>query len=154
MVDKKKLLISFSGGRTSAYMTWWLQNIWKDRINYDIKVVFANTGKEREETLQFIRQCDRYFGFKTIWIEAITNPLFGKGVTAKVIDFKSASRNGEPFEASIAKHGIPNQNSPHCSRELKKNAINSYRREIKWSKCEVAIGIRNDEVDRMNPNFR
>lgn len=62
---KKKLVISFSGGRTSAYMTKMLLDS-LDRSIYDIAVVFANTGKEREETLDFVHECDIRFGFDTI----------------------------------------------------------------------------------------
>lgn len=150
----KKLLISFSGGRTSAYMTWWLLNIWKDRGDYEMVVIFANTGREREETLQFVDDCDTNFGFKTIWIESEMHE-YGTGATAKVIDFNSASRNGEPFEGVIKKHGIPNQNAPHCPKELKRNPIRSYaKNELNWKKYFTAIGIRTDEVDRMNANFR
>jgi len=147
---KPKILISFSGGRTSAYMTWWMQNIWKDRDKYEMIVVFANTGKEREETLEFVRECDRYFGFKTVWIETIVNPINGEGVTAKVVDFNSASRNGEPFEECIKKHGIPNQSFPHCTRVLKAAPIKSYARSIGWKKYFTAIGIRKDEPQRLN----
>ena len=118
---KEKLLISFSGGRTSAYMTWWLLNYKRDL--YEMLVVFANTGKEREETLEFVRDCDNYFGFNTVWIEAVTNPKNTYGVTAKVVNFESADRKGTPFEEVIKKHGLPNQHMPHCSRQMKKEAI-------------------------------
>jgi len=147
-MDKPKLLISFSGGRTSALMTYWLLNSWKD--THEMIVVFANTGKEREETLEFIHRCDEHFRFNVIWIEAITNPIHGQGITAKVLNFKSASRNGEPFEAMIAKHGIPNQNTPHCSRELKGHAIRAYARAIGWKDYQTAIGIRKDEPKRLD----
>ena len=49
---KQKLLVSFSGGETSAFMAQWL---WKHKQDeYDMIFVFANTGQENEETLQII----------------------------------------------------------------------------------------------------
>lgn len=145
---KKKLLISFSGGRTSAFMTKYILENKAD--DYDTIVVFANTGKEREETLEFVRDCDLYFGFNTVWIEAVTNPVHKKGVTAKVVSFDTASRAGEPFEAMIQKHGIPNPAEPHCTRELKKYAIRAYARSIGWKDYKTAIGIRIDEAGRVS----
>ncbi|WP_300601996.1 phosphoadenosine phosphosulfate reductase family protein [Niabella sp.] len=145
---KDKLLISFSGGRTSAFMTWWLLQNMKDK--FEMMVVFANTGKEREETLRFVERCDKKFGFNLTWIEAVTHYETGKGVTAKVVNFHTASRNGEPFEAFIRKHGIPNMGAPKCSRELKGYAIRAYARSCGWKGYYTAIGIRADETHRIN----
>ena len=146
-MELPKLLISFSGGRTSAYMTKLLLD--KYQAVYDMIVVFANTGKEREETLEFIKKCDDIFHFNTIWVEAITNPERGKGTRAKIVNYDTASRNGEPFEAMIAKHGMPSIASPHCTRELKRYTIQSYAKSIGWKKYQTAIGIRVDEIDRV-----
>ena len=55
------------------------QLIEKYKDKRDIHVVFANTGKEREETLLFVHQCDVHFGFNTVWVETEINPEFGKG---------------------------------------------------------------------------
>lgn len=60
----KKLLISFSGGETSAYMTYSLLEQFKDW--YDIQVVFANTGEENEATLDFVNRCDKELGFNVV----------------------------------------------------------------------------------------
>lgn len=151
MNQKEKILISFSGGRTSAYMTYWMLNEWVERDKYDMVVVFANTGKEREETLEFIRLCDLHFGFNTVWIEVTINPVFGKGCDFKIVDFEKCSRNGEPFEEVIAKHGIPNSNFPHCSRELKKYPIQKYINSLGWKDYSIALGIRIDEPKRTAP---
>lgn len=145
---KDKLLISFSGGRTSAFMTRWLLQNMKDK--FDMLVVFANTGKEREETLRFVDECDTRFELDLVWIEAVTHYEKGKGVSARVVDYNSASRNGEPFEAFIKKHGIPNIGAPKCSRELKACAIRAYARSIGWKRYYTAIGIRADEKQRIN----
>lgn len=149
---KNKLLISFSGGKTSAYMTWWILNKWADRDNWEILVVFANTGKEREETLEFVNNCDKYFGFNTVWLEGVYNKIHGVGTRAKIVEFITASRNGEPFDAMMQKHGIPNRNAPFCSKELKRHVIKAYAKHIGWNKYFTAIGIRVDEIDRMSEN--
>jgi 3'-phosphoadenosine 5'-phosphosulfate sulfotransferase (PAPS reductase)/FAD synthetase len=133
-------------------MTKWILDNWSDK--YEIIVVFANTGKERPETLDFIEKCDKQFRFHCIWVEAITNPKHGKGIRAKVVDYITASRDGEPFEAMIAKHGIPNVRNPHCTRELKLYTMQSYVRSIGWKKWYTAIGIRIDEIDRISLNAK
>jgi len=149
--EKEKLLLSFSGGETSAYMTQWCLKNWQDK--YDMEVVFANTGEENEETLEFVKKCDEILGFNTTWVESVVHHGQRKQSTHKVVDFESASRDGEPFEEVIKKYTIPNQASPHCTRELKTNPIKSYiKQEVGWDSFYTAIGIRKDEVDRMSAN--
>ncbi|MFT4168513.1 MAG: phosphoadenosine phosphosulfate reductase family protein [Dysgonomonas sp.] len=149
---KRKLLVSFSGGHTSAFMTkWCIDNL---SNQYEIVVVFANTGKEREETLQFVNECDKRFNFNTVWVEAVVNPEKRKATTFKVVSFKSASRNGEPFESVIKKYGIPNVKFLHCTRELKERPIHKYIRSLGWINYYTAIGIRVDEIDRVNRNYK
>lgn len=149
---KKKLLVSFSGGETSAYMAQWLWNHKQDE--YEMIFVFANTGQENNETLFFIKQCEEYFGFPVVWIEAkvFHNQRKGNGFTK--VSFETVSREGEPFEQIIKKHGIPNTSTPHCTRELKQTPIKSYAKSLGWKKYFTAIGIREDEIDRMNSNWR
>ncbi len=148
MSKKLTLVISFSGGRTSGYLTKRLleqKNKWKDII-----VIFANTGQEHEKTLEFINNCDKYFGFNTVWLEAVPHPGEKKGSTAKIVNFKTASRNGEPFERVIEKYGIPWSKAGHCTRELKENPIKNYLKERGLDKSNrvMAIGIRADEAHR------
>jgi len=152
-IEKKKLLISFSGGRTSAYMTWWLLNEWEDRFNWEIIVVFANTGKEVEGTLFFVDECAAEWGIDIIWVEAIASDK-GKGwaVNHNIVTYETASRNGEPFELMISKLGIPRTDEPFCSKQLKQLAIESYLKSINWKGYYVAIGLRFDEPSRINEN--
>lgn len=167
---KTKLLISFSGGETSAYMAQWLWN--NKRDEFDMIFVFANTDEENEATLQFVEKCSQLFGFPVVWVEAVPRvKLFGAivemcsqvfnlswmggriGTTHKIVNFNTASRNGEPFEKVIQKFGIPNMATPHCTRELKQRPINSYAKSIGWKKYYTAIGIREDEIDRVNSKW-
>jgi len=147
---KPRLAISFSGGRTSAVMTkLCLEKYGK---THDIIVTFANTGCEHPNTLQFIKDCDDNFGFGTVWLEAVVNPEQGKGITAKVVTFETASRNGEPFEAAIAKYGIPGPSHPQCTSRLKTEVMYDYLRSRGWKKGSyvTAIGIRADEPRRIS----
>jgi len=103
-MSKKVMQISFSGGRTSGFMTKWLIDNKSDE--YDFIVTFANTGLEDERTLDFVNNCDKYFGFNTVWLEADVKHGERKGTQFKVVTYESASRNGEPFEEVIKKYGI------------------------------------------------
>ncbi len=143
----KPLVISFSGGRTSALMTFLL--LAKYVGQREILVIFANTGKEREGTLEFINNCDLHFRFNTVWVESVAHIGEKKSSTFKVVEFKTANRSGVPFEGMIEKYGIPNINFPHCSRELKANPVKSYIKSLGWSDYEIALGMRYDEPKRL-----
>jgi hypothetical protein len=129
-------------------MTRLLLQRYSDR--YDFVVVFANTGEENEQTLEFVAECDARWGWNVVWLEADVHLGEKKGSTHRIVSFATAAREGEPFERVIQKYGIPNKAYPHCTRELKENPIRSYLRSIGWEAGDhhIAIGIRSDEPDR------
>lgn len=149
-MNKRKMRVSFSGGRSSAMM---LDILLRDyAAEYDMAFTFANTGQEHPKTLDFIHKCDKHFGLNLVWLEAQINGP-GVGTTHRIVTYETASRNGEPFEAYIKKHGIPNQKYPQCTTRLKTEPMDHYTKEVLgWKQGEywTAIGIRADEMDRMN----
>lgn len=149
MNEKPKLAISFSGGRTSAVMTKLC--VEKFSETHDIAITFANTGCEHENTLKFVDQCDKNFGWNVVWVEAVTNPIKGQGTRHKIVTYETASRDGKPFEDYIKKEGLTGPSNPGCTNRLKELPINSYlKRDLGWSGYWTAIGIRADEMDRVS----
>lgn len=149
----KRLLISFSGGETSAFMARWILGNADVRREYsDIRVIFANTGQEHEKTLEFVERCDKSFGLGVEWVESVVHHGERKSPSGKRVNFGSASRNGEPFEEVIRKYGIPNSSYKGCTRDLKLSPMRSYLEETGWESGSyfTAIGIRADEIDRMS----
>ena len=147
------LLISFSGGETSAYMTKWIMENWRERYS-KILVVFANTGQENEQTLEFVKKCDEHFNFGSVWVEAVQFHGERRSSGFKTVSFETAARDGAPFEDAITKYGIPNQKFKDCTRNLKQKPIEAYAKSRGWANgtYDLAIGIRADEVDRMSMN--
>jgi hypothetical protein len=147
---EKPIVVSFSGGRTSAYMAKYLLDKYSEK---NFILIFANTGKERDETLDFINDCDLIWKFNTIWLEADISSKKGYWGTFKEVNYKKASRNGEPFEKMIKKYGLPNLKNPHCTRDLKLTVIKKYLQSIGLNSNKdyyTAIGIRADESHRIN----
>lgn len=147
---KRDIVISFSGGRTSAFMAVFCKEYYKDD---NVLVIFANTGKEREETLEFVDKCDKHFNLGVVWLEANVTPEKGKGTDYTQVTFETASRNGEPFKEVIKKYGLPSKLYRHCTRELKETPLRKYANKYfghkKWN---IALGIRVDEPHRINRN--
>lgn len=148
-MEKQKMLVSVSGGMTSGYMAYLMRD-----TGFDLEFVFANTGFEHEETLVFVDRMAGEFGIEITWLEAVVHQE-RKACTHKVVDFFTASRNGEPFEAVMRKYGLCNTSYPHCNRELKLHPIHDYAKSVLgWKKGEyqTAIGIRTDEAGRRANN--
>lgn len=145
---KQKLIINFSGSRASAFMTHWLLKNRSDE--FEMKIIYTNTGKERKETLDFIQECSNHFGWNVIWIEADPNIDRNLGNLTRIVDYATASRKGEPFEQLIQKFGIPNAAAPLCSRELKAYPIKFFAKSIGWSKYYTAIAIKSNDSHSIN----
>ena len=143
-----KTVLSFSGGRTSAYM---LRQVLDHNDDLsDLLVLFANTGKEHPATLEFVRECAERWAAPITWLEYRDNE---QGFA--VVDFDTCSRDGEPFEAVIRKRKyLPNPVTRFCTVELKIRTMHRYLKSIGWTNDEgewdQMVGIRADEQRRVS----
>jgi 3'-phosphoadenosine 5'-phosphosulfate sulfotransferase (PAPS reductase)/FAD synthetase len=140
--------ISFSGGRTSAYMLWRVLEAHKMSLPEEAIVCFANTGKEDEATLRFVRDCSTNWRVPIVWIEY--QEAENTADRWRLVDFETASRNGEPFEALIrTRNYLPNPVARFCTVELKVRAIHRFLKSIGWTEWDSMLGIRADEPRRL-----
>ena len=123
-----------------------------DGLPPEARVLFANTGKEEEATLRFVRECSQRWAVPITWLEYVQGGF-------KVASFNTAARVGEPYEAVIEQRGgyLPNRVARYCSSELKTRTMHRYLRSIGWTEWDTFIGIRADEPRRVakfraNPN--
>ena len=123
----------------------------------NVRVMFANTGKEREATLDFIQACSEHFGVEVTWVEYRHRPGAAGGAqdprhTHAVVDYDTAARAGEPYAAVIEAKGIlPNVAMRFCTTELKVRPIQWYMhraRGIARADFVNVLGIRFDERRR------
>ena len=139
-------VISFSGGRTSAYMLWRVIQE-NNGLPPEAKVCFANTGKEEEATLKFVNDCSVNWGVPVTWIEYVSHEE--ADLRFKEVTYETASRNGEPFEEVIRHYGkLPNPINKSCTAELKIRAVARYLKSIGWDEWVSMVGIRFDEQRR------
>jgi 3'-phosphoadenosine 5'-phosphosulfate sulfotransferase (PAPS reductase)/FAD synthetase len=145
--------ISFSGGRTSAYMLWRVLQSNGGKLPDEAVVCFANTGKEDEATLKFVHDCATNWNVPIVWLEY--QDAEETKDRWKEVTFETASRNGEPFEAVIRKKNyLPNPVTRFCTIEMKIRPIANYL--FSKGMCENRsqgehmswVGIRADEPRR------
>lgn len=112
-------------------------------------VIFANTGKEHEGTLEFVERVSQELVSTgrqaVVWLEYNPDTKF------KVTNFAQASRQGEPFSALIEKKKmLPNSMIRFCTIELKIKTIEAYLMAQGYEKAdiEMVLGIRYDEPRR------
>lgn len=140
-------VISFSGGRTSAYMLWRILKAHGGALPNDVLVCFANTGREMPATLDFVRDCSAAWNVPIRWIEFRQRRADG----FEEVSHNSASRAGEPFAALLAQQSaLPNPVQRSCTQELKIRTIKRFiLAERGWQRWTNVVGLRADEPGRV-----
>lgn len=159
-------VVSFSGGRTSAYLVWFILKLiasgwWAKNIGGKVYFIFMDTGAEHPKTYEFIKKCVEYFGIELICLQGDFEQPVGVGHTYKVVDIsdlKFDPING-PFGRMMNKYGVPTIASAWCTSRMKEETHDKYCDDrfgagnyITW------LGIRADEPRRLkigkNSNLR
>ncbi len=117
-------VISFSGGRTSAYM---LRRILDEGLRPDVHVVFADTGKERQETYQFLRAVGQQWNVTIVTVE----------------------RPGQFTQLITDRRFIPHPLARFCTSELKVRPMRDWCLAKGWTHWTNVVGIRADEPRRV-----
>lgn len=137
-------VISFSGGRSSAFMLHSIIEAHGGNLPDCLKVIFCNTGKEMPQTLDFVRDCGVNWGVDITWLEL---DIVDNKYETKEVNFETASRKGEPFDLlTTKKNYLPNMIARFCTSELKVLRINQYMGDKEFSHV---VGIRADEPRRV-----
>lgn len=151
--------ISLSGGRTSAAMLFMTLEA-NGGLPEGSHVVFANTGKEMPQTLDFVRDIEEAWGIPITWLELgdyVQDGVYKSGdkeglprwrAETRVVSYETASRNGEPFRRLCERRKyLPNIMSRFCTAELKVRRIRDFlnAQGDDWTQF---IGIRADEPRR------
>jgi 3'-phosphoadenosine 5'-phosphosulfate sulfotransferase (PAPS reductase)/FAD synthetase len=169
-----KKIVSFSGGQTSGYM---LRKLIDSNAQFDKEfgVIFENTGKEHDATLDFVHTVETKWGVPVIWLEytrvpaaSILPELVPEGIKRKnllraagrgddahwyqVVNYETAARDNQangPFDKLLNwANVLPNVRTRMCSVQLKIRTRDRYLRAKGVGEFEAFIGIRKDEDHR------
>lgn len=154
VTDDAPLVVSFSGGRTSGRM---LRLLLDSERKPDL-VLFANTGREREETLEFIHACETRWAIEIVWLEYTTGELFdGQDPNTphhrwRRVNYRTAHRVNQPNrpfdQLDEWMSVLPNVQARACTAQLKTKTMRRYLESIGLTSWRSAIGIRADETHR------
>jgi len=148
----KNLLITVSGGRSSAFMARHIQTSEKYK---DLKklYVFCNTGQERPETIQFLKNIVEHWGIPLNLIEGKYSQEKGVGVKHNLVGFHNLDMTGRPYKEAIQQMnknkivGVPCSVVPYCSEYLKIRPAHSFAKEIFGTVNYIkAIGYRREDL--------
>lgn len=148
------LLVLVSGGRSSAMMARIIQTSPKYDV-YSKLFVFCNTGQERPETIEFLKEMMFYWDIPLNVIEGVYSTKKGIGVKSKEVDLESMDMTGKPYAGAILEMnkikwtGVPNESIPYCSDYLKTRPSHDFARKIfGTTKYTKALGFRAEDMPK------
>ncbi len=142
-------VVSFSGGRTSAYLVHLMEEKRKND-GWNVKYIFMDTGAEHPETYTFIRNVVNHFGIKLVCLRCKIDMRSGHGTTYRQVSLDDIKPDLQPWKDMMSKYGTPYFGGAFCSRTMKTDAYKAYCKDnfgagnyISW------LGIRYDEPVRL-----
>lgn len=145
-------------------------------IDADVRVCFANTGKECAATLDFVHECETRWQVPIVWLEYFREVLpkyrsEDRRIAAenarsvyttrtyrpsgeseprfRIVSYETASRNGEPFDNLIETVGLPSPTTRLCTQEMKIRPMKRYMQREGYTFWNNVVGIRADEPRRV-----
>lgn len=143
----KQPVVSFSGGRTSAYLCSLIKQLHPDAV-----FVFMDTGAEHEATYEFIRQCNDLFCLNLVCLRTKVNMEHGVGVGYSVIDIDEIGHDLKPWRDMSLKYGLPYKGGEFCTDRMKTTPCKKYLDDAYgMGNYHIWLGMRIDEPRRTKP---
>lgn len=142
-----KKVVSFSGGRTSAYLC----HLMIDKYGVEnVDIVYMDTGFEHPLTYDFIRNCAKWLGTQITFLRGDFSLPIGSGVGYHIVGIDSIGCDGVPFIEMMKKYGTPYIGGMFCTDRMKLKPFKKYC-DDKYGKgnYETWLGIRRDEPKRL-----
>ena len=145
--EPMKNIVSFSGGRSSAYMIYQLM-----QSQSDADYIFMDTGAEHPKTYEFIRNIVKHWGIKLTCLRVVVNPELGHANFYREITLDELTQDLQPFRDVCYKYGTPYVHGAFCTRTMKLEPFTRYCND-KYGKGNYVtwLGIRADEPKRLKP---
>ncbi len=142
-----KKVVSFSGGRTSAYLC----KVMIDKFGRDnVDFIFMDTGAEHPKTYEFIRKVNKHFNLNLTCLRGDFKQPLGKGHSYKIVSINDICADLKPYKNMVDKYGTPTVASGWCTSRMKEETHDKYCND-KYGKgnYQTWIGIRADEPRRL-----
>ena len=123
--------------------------------DYNKAYVFANTGMERPETIEFLKKIRQVWGIPLTLIEGTYSNVMNVAVGYKIVHWPNLDMEAKVFEGCIMHmnkgtfDGLPNQEAPYCSERMKTIPCNKFANDIfNGEKFIRAIGFRREDMPK------
>lgn len=141
--------IGLSGGRSSATLLALLLELHGGKLPSNYHAIFTNTGKEHAATYEYLKAIQENWGVPIQWLE-LTAVLDRDHISYKQVDYASASRKGEPFQAVLRDVVItPRRDKRLCTFYMKSMLADTFCVEAGLEVKHKLLGFRADEKQRL-----
>jgi hypothetical protein len=142
-----KKVVSFSGGRTSAYLC----SVMIDTFGHEnVDFIFMDTGAEHPKTYDFVRSVNKELGLNLICLRGRFNQPLGKGLEFDIVRVEDLKTDLNAFAGEVGKYGVPYIGGMHCTSRMKLLTFQKHcDKEYGKGNYETWLGIRADEPARL-----